>query len=81
MSKKKDPICLELVVVGHEKKEESDKNAVFKVRLQTKVTSLKGEEETVARMVITSTEEEIFDDMPLKSERKIQLLDEQTTLE
>lgn len=84
MSKKKDPICLEVVVVGHDTKDDADKEAIiYTVRLQTKVTSLKGQGqgETVAKMTIKSTQETIFDDMPLKSERKIQLVDEQTTLE
>lgn len=81
MSRQKDPFCTELVVVGHNTKEESDKETVFQVRLQSKITSLKGEGETVVKMTISSTDNKIFSDLPLKSERKISLMDPQTTLE
>lgn len=77
MVEKKDPICLTLVVIKHNKSETIDKNTVYTVSLKGKVSE---DDDFVGDMRIKSTDSSIFDELPLKSERKIQLLDEQTTL-
>jgi hypothetical protein len=80
MSPKKEAICFEMVVNKHTTEDSADKNPVYKVLLKPKTSQKIGDSEATVTMTIKSESEEIFDLLPVKSERQVTLQDEQTTL-
>jgi len=74
MVKKRDPICTTLQAVQHQTTQNSDKESIFKVKLESP------ESDPSVKVTISSTDREIFKKIPLKSERQISLDDHQTTL-
>lgn len=80
MSKKKEQICFEMVVMKHITEDSAEKEPIYKVVMKPKVAQTIGESEATMTMTIKSESQEIFDLLPVKSERQVTLKDEQTTL-
>ena len=81
MSKKKEPICFEMVVMKHITEDSAEKETTYKIVLKPKTAQVIGKSEATLSMTIKSESEEIFNLLPVKSERQVTLKDEQTTFE
>jgi len=90
LTKKRDPICMELQVFSQSRKESLggrgkkkkiiEQEPIYTVTL--KATDLMiGAMEGEAILTIRTPNEEILNMLPMKSERKVKLIDEQTILD
>lgn len=80
MSKKKESVCFEMVVMKHITEDSAEKETTYKIIMKPKTTQLIGEAEATISMTIKSESEQIFSLLPVKSVRQVTLKDDQTTL-